>query len=157
MAKKEKQLTEKQKSVIDIYFTNGMNMTQAMVSAGFSLSTAKRQSSSFKKNPLVQAYMEEKRALIASERIAKQEEIMQALTTIVRREQKDQTVLQDGTIVQYKVSTADQLRAIEKMMKYYGMDKAEVNSQINIKTFVYGESPEDKEKENAIEGDYIEL
>lgn len=156
MAKKEKKLTDKQKNAIDIYFINGMNMTQAMISAGFSPSTAKRQCTTFKRNPLVQAYMEEKRQLIASERIAKQEEIMQALTTIVRREQKDQAVLQDGTIVQYRVSTADQLRAIEKMMKYYGMDKAEVNNQVNIQTIVYGEEP-NKENENTVEGDYIEL
>jgi hypothetical protein len=41
-------------------------------------------------------------------------------------------------------------------MKYYGMDKAEINNQVNIETFIYGEDP-DKGKDNAIEGDYIEL
>ena len=157
MAKTIKQLTDKQKMAVDIYFSNGFNMTQAMISAGFSQATAKRQVSSFKKNPAVQEYMEERRQLIASEKIAKQEELLQALTTIVRREQKDQAVLQDGTIVQYKVSTADQLRALEKMMKYYGMDKVETNSQINIKTIVYGETEEDRTKNDAIDGDYIEL
>lgn len=154
---KLKELTDKQKTAIDIYFINGFNMTQAMISAGFSEATAKRQCSSFKNKKEVQAYMEEKRQLIASERIAKQEELLQTLTTIVRREQKDQAVLQDGTIVQYKVSTADQLRALEKMMKYYGMDKAEVNSKVNIETFIYGEDPSERGKTEAIEGDYIEL
>lgn len=156
MAKEIKPLNEKQRNAIDIYFVNGLNMTQAMISAGWSESTAKRQVTSFKKNPAVQAYMEEKRALISSERIAKQEEIMERLTTIIRREQKDQTVLQDGTIVQTQVSTADQLKALQMAMKYYGMDKAEIKSQVNIKTIVYGED-QNKEKEDAIDGDYIEL
>lgn len=158
MTKKLKPLTDKQKAAIDIYFTNGFNMTQALVSAGFSQSTAKRQCSTFKKNPLVQAYMEEKRQLIASEKIAKQEEVMQTLTTIVRREQKDQMVLQDGTIVNYKISTADQLKALQLLMKYYGMDKVETNNQINIQTIVYGEDPDNQEQDsNTVESDYIEV
>lgn len=157
MSKKQKQLNERQKNAVDLYFTNGFNMTQALISAGFSESTAKRQCSSFKKNPLVQAYMEEKRQLIASEKIAKQEEVMQALTTIVRREQKDQMVLQDGTIVQYKVSTADQLRALQLLMKYYGMDKVETNNQINIQTIVYGEDPSEAKEDDTVDADYIEL
>lgn len=158
VTKKLKPLTDKQKAAIDIYFTNGFNMTQALVSAGFSQSTAKRQCSTFKKNPLVQAYMEEKRQLIASEKIAKQEEVMQTLTTIVRREQKDQMVLQDGTIVNYKISTADQLKALQLLMKYYGMDKVETNNQINIQTIVYGEDPDNQEQDsNTVEADYIEV
>ena len=158
MTKKLKPLTDKQKADIDIYFTNGFNMTQALVSAGFSQSTAKRQCSTFKKNPLVQAYMEEKRQLIASEKIAKQEEVMQTLTTIVRREQKDQMVLQDGTIVNYKISTADQLKALQLLMKYYGMDKVETNNQVNIQTIVYGEDPDNQEQDsNTVEADYIEV
>ena len=36
------------------------------------------------------------------------------------------------------------------------MDKAEVNNQVNIQTIVYGEEP-NKENENTVEGDYIEL
>lgn len=157
MTTKIKGLSDKQKMAVDTYFTNGFNMTQALITAGWSPSTAKRQVSKFKNDPLIQAYMEEKRELIASDKIAKQEEILQALTTIVRREQKDQTVLQDGRVVQFKVSTADQLRAIEKMMKYYGMDKAEVNHNVSVQTVIYGESEEDRAKRNAVEGDYIEL
>ena len=158
MSKKSKQLNERQKDAIDIYFTNGFNMTQALISAGFSQSTAKRQCTSFKKNPLVKAYMEEKRALIASQKIAKEEEVMQALTSIVRREQKDQMVLQDGTIVNYKVSTSDQLKALQMLMKYYGIDKVETSNQVNIQTIVYGEEPkETTDKDDTIDADYIEL
>lgn len=158
MAKKEKTLNERQKNAVDIYFTNGFNMTQALISAGFSESTAKRQCTSFKRNPLVQAYMEERRQLLASEKIAKQEEVMQALTSIVRREQKDTAVLQDGTVIQYKISTSDQLKGLQLMMKYYGMDRVETNNQVNIQTIVYGEDPsETKEKTEAVEADYIEL
>lgn len=158
MSKKSKQLNERQKDAIDIYFTNGFNMTQALISAGFSQSTAKRQCTSFKKNPLVKAYMEEKRALIASQKIAKEEEVMQALTSIVRREQKDQMVLQDGTIVNYKVSTSDQLKALQMLMKYYGIDKVETSNQVNIQTIVYGEEPkESADKNDTIDADYIEL
>lgn len=158
MSKKSKQLNERQKDAIDIYFTNGFNMTQALISAGFSQSTAKRQCTSFKKNPLVKAYMEEKRALIASQKIAKEEEVMQALTSIVRREQKDQMVLQDGTIVNYKVSTSDQLKALQMLMKYYGIDKVETSNQVNIQTIVYGEEPKEAaDKDDTIDADYIEL
>lgn len=157
MAKKEKTLNERQKTAVDIYFTNGFNMTQALISAGFSESTARRQCTSFKKNPLVKAYMDERRALIESEKVAKQEEVIQALTTIVRREQKDHMVLQDGTVVQHKISTADQLKALKLMMQYYGMDKVESNNQINIQTIVYGEDPSETKENNAVDADYIEL
>ena len=67
-------------------------------------------------------------------------------------------VLQDGTIVNYKVSTSDQLKALQMLMKYYGIDKVETSNQVNIQTIVYGEEPKEAtDKDDTIDADYIEL
>lgn len=152
--KKEAKLTDQQKLAVDIYFANGCNMKQAMMDAGFSETTA-RNTTGFKNKPAVAKYMKERMEAISSEKIAKQEEIMEALTEVIRRNQNDYAVLPDGTIVQYKVSTADQIKAIEKMMKYYGMDKPDTQQTIKVQTLVYGSDPDNPKEEE--DEDYIEV
>lgn len=150
---KEVKLNDQQRMAVDIYFANGCNMKKAMIEAGYSETTA-RNTTGFKRNPAVARYMAERRMAVSSEKIAKQEEIMEALTNIVRRNQKDYAVLPDGTIVQYQVSTSDQVKAIEKMMKYYGMDKPDTQTNIKVQTLVYGS---DNSEEASDDDEYIEI
>ena len=138
MAKPIGALTAKQRQAVDNYFQNGFNKTKAMIDAGYAVSTAKSRSTDLFNLPQVRAYEEERRASLDSQNIASQTELLEALTKIVRREQEDTEVLPDGQKVKHQIKTSEQIRAIEKMAKYFGMDKIEINQTMTVETLVYG-------------------
>lgn len=151
MPKVKNPLTPKQRRAVDIYFTNGFNMYKALVEAGYSESTARSRSTDIFNLPHVKEYMEEKRKAIEAESIATQEEVLKALTVIARRQQEDTEVLPDGQKVKHQIKTSEQLRALEKLAKYFGMDKIEINQTMKVETVVYGEEDDNEDDDDCFE------
>lgn len=83
-------LTEKQKAFCDYYLESG-NATEAYKRAGYkNYKSAGVEASKTLKNPKVSQYIDERLKQIESARIAKPEEILQYLTSVMRGEEKDQ-------------------------------------------------------------------
>lgn len=81
-------LTEKQKRFADEYLID-LNATQAAIRAEYSEKSAYSQGQRMLKNAEVQEYIRKTMAEKESELIATQDEILQTLTAILRREKKE--------------------------------------------------------------------
>lgn len=156
---KQPGLTDKERQAVNEYFMNGFNWTQAMISAGYTEATARKSGSRIKKKKQVQEYIAEKQEELDTINIMSQKEVLEYTTKIAKREQKDYMVLPDGRVVPYTISTNDQLKALNQMGKYHGMDKVEVNHTMKVETYIYGEDPDDVLGEFGIEDDddYFEV
>lgn len=85
-------LSEKQKRFCDEYLID-LNATQAAIRAGYSQGTASEQSSRLLTNVKIQNYIAERMAQKDSELIASQNEVLQYLTKVMRREEKENVVV----------------------------------------------------------------
>ena len=90
-------MTEKQQRFIDAYIQNGGNATQAALHAGFSERTAYSQGQRLLKNVEVRATVDERLKELESERIAKDAEILEFLTSVLRGEVTEKVLVQVGT------------------------------------------------------------
>lgn len=132
-------LTIKQKRFVDEYIISG-NATDAAIKAGYSKRTAKSIGAENLTKPDIVNALREKEREIQSKKIAKQEEVLEYLTSILRNEQTQQTLIGVGkgaqTITDIELSAADKIKAAELIGKRYGMwtDKVELesNSQVVI-------------------------
>lgn len=88
-------LTLKQKKFADEYIISG-NATQAAIKAGYSKKTAYRIGAENVKKVQIKAYIDERLAKIDSKKIAKQEEVLQYLTAVMRGESTAQIVVVEG-------------------------------------------------------------
>lgn len=84
-------LSAKQQRFVDEYLID-LNATQAAIRAGYSTKTAQVQSSRLLSNVMVQLYMQKRMAEKESELIASQDEVLQTLTAVMRREKKEVVV-----------------------------------------------------------------
>lgn len=132
-------LTIKQKRFVDEYIISG-NATDAAIKAGYSKRTAKSIGAENLTKPDIVNALREKEREIQSKKIAKQEEVLEYLTSILRNEQTQQTLIGVGKGVQaitdIELSAADKIKAAELIGKRFGMwtDKVELesNSQVVI-------------------------
>lgn len=142
-------LTIKQKNFADGYILSG-NATKAAIEAGYSKKYANTNASKLLQNTTIKTYIEERLKEIDSEKIADQAEVLQYLSSIMRGEQKEQTLrgLGEGyqEIDDIDVSAKDRIKAAELIGKRYAMwtDKQEVSSDLSV-TFVddIGSGPSD--------------
>lgn len=132
-------LTIKQKRFVDEYIISG-NATDAAIKAGYSKRTAKSIGAENLTKPDIVNALREREKEIQSKKIAKQEEVLEYLTSILRNEQTQQTLIGVGKGVQaitdIELSAADKIKAAELIGKRFGMwtDKVELesNSQVVI-------------------------
>ena len=125
----DNKMTEKQKAFCDYYLEAG-NATEAYKRAYPSCKkdgTARTNSSKLLTNANISQYIDKRLKEIESERIAKPEEVLQYLTSVLRGEEKDQFGL-DATL-------QDRTKAAELLGKRYRLfvDKVEtdVNATVN--------------------------
>ncbi|MEX0083545.1 terminase small subunit [Clostridium butyricum] len=125
----DNKMTEKQKAFCDYYLETG-NATEAYKRAYPSCKkdgTARTNSSKLLTNANISQYIDKRLKEIESERIAKPEEVLQYLTSVLRGEEKDQFGL-DATL-------QDRTKAAELLGKRYRLfvDKVEtdVNATVN--------------------------
>jgi phage terminase small subunit len=132
-----KKLSAKQKKFADLYIKLG-NATQAAIEAGYSKNYAIAQGYKLLDNVGVKTYIDKKLKEIEDKQIAKAEEVLKYLTSIMRGEEKEETLKWIGegeqTISDIEVSAKDRIKAAELIGKRYGIwkDKVEVDDSITI-------------------------
>lgn len=138
-------MTVKQKRFADEYIISG-NATQSAIKAGYSKNYANTNANKLLQNTTIKSYIDERLKELEDKAIAKQNEVLQYLTAIMRGEEKEQTIISTGdfsqTITDIDVSAKDRIKAAELLGKRYGTwtDKVDVTSDLEI-TFIddYGE------------------
>ena len=117
-------LNDRQKRFADEYIID-LNATQAAIRAGYADRSAYSQGQRLLKNVEVQAYIEERMESHKKETIAKQEEILETLTAILRGEEKGATLRGAGKGLQVvddmPPTTTERIRAAELLGKRYGI------------------------------------
>ncbi len=122
----DKKLTPKQKAFADYYIETG-NATEAAIKAGYSKKTARVIGTENLTKPALKQYIDERLSKIEDERIAKGDEVLKYLTSVMRGEEKDQFGLD--------ASLQDRTKAAELLGKRYRLfvDKVEqkVDATVN--------------------------
>lgn len=129
-------MTEAQKRFADEYLID-LNATRAYRVAYPRVlkdATAGQAGSRLLKNVKVRAYVEERMKEIEDQAIAKQEEVLKYLTSLMRGEQKEETLIGRGegyqSIDDIDVSAKDRIKAAELLGKRYSLwiDKKELKA-----------------------------
>ena len=131
-------LTLEQQRFADEYIISG-NATQAAILAGYSKKTARTIGQENLTKLDIKKYIDERLDELESSKIARQEEILKYLTSLMRGEHTEQTLrgLGEGEqmIDDIEVSAKDRIKAAELLGKRYGIwtDKIEqTNRNIEI-------------------------
>lgn len=134
-------LTLKQKKFADEYIISG-NATESYKKAYTNIkkdSTASAGASRMLRNVNVKSYIDERMAELDNKKIADQQEILQYLTSVMRGEQTEQTLKNNGveegqTITDIDVGAKDRIKAAELLGKRYSMwtDKVENSAEVVV-------------------------
>ena len=89
-------LTIKQKKFADEYIING-NATESAIKAGYSERYAGQNADKLLKNTNIKTYIGERMQTLEDKAIAKQDEILRYLTSVMRGESKSAVVVVEGT------------------------------------------------------------
>ena len=115
-------LSQKQKDFADEYIISG-NAVQAAKKAGYSKNYAKAQSHKLLENVGLKNYIDERLKEIESAKTATQQEVLEYLTSVMRGEQKEETLIGAGQGFQEKtyidVSAKDRLKAADLLNKIH--------------------------------------
>lgn len=134
-------LTLKQKRFADEYIISG-NIEQSAISAGYSKNYARAQAHKLLANVGIKNYIDERLKILDSEKIADQKEVLQYLSSVMRGEHKEKTLISIGEfgqeIVDIDVGAKDRIKAAELLGKRYKLftDKVEVDANIETVVFV---------------------
>lgn len=160
-------LTPKQKAFCDYYIETG-NATEAYKRAGYSVKSdnaAGVEGHKLLKNPKIKAHVSERMEQKDKERIASQDEVLERLTRVLRREEKEYNVVtlkvrktftddngrrhtvdeEKAEIVPVPAKVSDVNKAAELLGKRYALwtDKKEINGKLDfadLLTQAWGES-----------------
>ena len=121
-------LNEKQQRFVDYYIQSG-NATKAAKQAGYSPNTAYAIGAENLRKPQIQAAIQSRLAQLESERIAKDKEVLEYITAVMRGESEEEVVVNVGTgkgftraeKVKAQVSAKERLKAAEMLAKVKGM------------------------------------
>ncbi|MFB6364484.1 terminase small subunit [Paenibacillus elgii] len=129
--------TQKQRVFVDLYIETG-NATQSYIDAGYSATTRSVADGNARKllqKPAVKEYLEERMAQKDGERIAKQDEILEFLTKVMRGQVDEEFPLGLGmgeqSLVKKELDGKDRIKAAELLGKRYMMWTD--NKQIDVK------------------------
>lgn len=127
-------MTIKQQRFADEYIISA-NATQAAIKAGYSKKYAAQNTDKLLKNTNIKSYIDERLAELQSQKVADQQEVLEYLTSVMRGEETEQTIIGVGELGQeltdIEVSAKDRIKAAELLGKRYRMwtDKQEVEVQ----------------------------
>lgn len=123
-------LTEKQKRFADEYIISG-NATQAAIKAGYSKKTARFVAAENLTKPNIKNYIDERLAKLESKRIANAQEVLEYLTGVMRGDEKEEVMTEEG--VSYREpSVKDKLKAAELLGKRHALftEKQEISANV---------------------------
>lgn len=130
-------LTVKQQRFADEYIISG-NATEAAKKAGYSEKTARFIGNENLTKPNIKSYIDERLEQIKSEKVADQQEILEYLTSVVRGEQTEQTLIGEGmgeqNITEIELSGTQRIKAAELLGKRYAMwtDKQDISGSLGM-------------------------
>lgn len=130
-------LTEKQKRFADEYLID-LNATQAAIRAGYSEKTARQIGAENLTKPFIKTYIDEQMTKKEDQLIAKQDEILKYLTSVLRGESQSAEIAVEGRgdgyseaiIIKKEPSEKERLRAAEMLAKRYGLLNDKVSLEI---------------------------
>lgn len=137
MAKRKPHLNPKQKKFADEYLITG-DASKSMIAAGYSPNYAAQNSSKLLSSQKVWGYIQERITKLDKPTIAKQEEVLEYLTDVMRGRKKDEVLkgvgMGEQVIDEIRVPTKEQIRAAELLGKRYGLwtDKLEINGEVGL-------------------------
>lgn len=142
-------MTAKQRRFCEEYLID-LNATQAAIRAGYSKKNAQNIASENLAKPIIRKYIDAKMAKKDSELIAKQDEVLRYLTSVLRGESVGTEIVVEGTgygcsearTMQKEPSEKDRLKAAELLGKRYGLftDKVDINADAELTITVdYGD------------------
>lgn len=115
-------LTLKQRKFADEYIISG-NIEQSALNAGYSANYSRSQSHKLLANVGIKSYIDERLKEIESEKTASIKEVMEYLSSVMRGEQREQTLIGMGQGFQEKtyidVSAKDRLKAADLLNKIH--------------------------------------
>lgn len=136
-------LNKRQKKFIEFYLQTG-NGSESARKAGYAIKCAGATATELLKNPNVAAELNTRMKQLEEKGMAKTEEIIKYLTSVMRGEHTDEMAMNIGIgegktqaeIVNLKVQSKDRLKAAEMLAKIKGMfvnkSELEVNGNIPI-------------------------
>ena len=134
-------LSIKQKRFADEYIISG-NAEEAAVIAGYSKKYARGNAYKLVANSGIKSYIEERLKELDDKQIAKQEEVLKYLTSVMRGEHEEEVLYGIGEGVQstrhVEVGAKDRIKAAELLGKRYGTWTDKVDANINLPTIISG-------------------
>ena len=126
--RKREELNERQKAFVD-YYIQTCNATESAREAGYSSKNAMQVGCVLLRNPKIQAVINARLEQLESERIAKDKEVLEYITAVMRGETEEEIVMNIGTgkgftraeKVRAKVGAKERLKAAEMLAKVKGM------------------------------------
>ena len=132
-----RKLTVKQRKFADEYIISG-NATDAARKAGYSEKTAGQMGAENLKKPYILNYIEERLKELEDKQIAKQEEVLKYLTSVMRGKETEETLRNIGDgyqeISDIKVSAKDRIKAAELIGKRYSLwsDRLDIEGSVPV-------------------------
>jgi phage terminase small subunit len=134
---KKYNLNPKQKKFADEYIITA-DAEASMIAAGYSPHYAAQNASKVLNSPKVRQYIKERMLKLDKPTIARQEEVLEYLTAVMRGNFKDETLRGVGqgeqVVDKLSVQSKERIRAAELLGKRYGMwtDKLELNGEVGL-------------------------
>lgn len=139
--KKKDKLTLKQKKFADEYIISG-NATQSAIKAGYSKKTAGVIAVENLEKPNIKAYIDGRLKELDDKAIAKQEEVLQYLTAVMRGQSKSAVVVIEGLgeglsearLINKTPDEKDRIKAAELLGKRYGAftEKVDISGDMSL-------------------------
>lgn len=139
--KRKDKLTLKQKKFADEYIISG-NATQSAIKAGYSKKTAGVIAVENLEKPNIKAYIDERLKELDDKAIAKQEEVLQYLTAVMRGQSKSAVVVIEGLgeglsearLMNKTPDEKDRIKAAELLGKRYGAftEKVDISGDMSL-------------------------
>jgi len=139
--KKKDKLTLKQKRFADEYIISG-NATQSAIKAGYSKKTAGVIAVENLEKPNIKAYIDKRLKELDDKAIAKQEEVLQYLTAVMRGQSKSAVVVIEGLgeglsearLINKTPDEKDRIKAAELLGKRYGAftEKVDISGDMSL-------------------------
>lgn len=134
-------LTIKQKKFADEYIISG-NATEAAIKAGYREKYAATNTDKLLKNTNIKSYIDERLKELEDKQIAKQDEVLRYLTSVVRGESRSALVVIEGEgdgvssarLINKPPDEKEKLKAAELLGKRYKLftDKVELDAEIDM-------------------------
>lgn len=140
-------VTDKQKRFCDEYLID-LNATQAAIRAGYSSKYANTNASKLLQNTTIKKYLDERLKKMQDESIAKADEVLKYLTSVMRGESRSQVVIatpMGAERVDKPPEEKDKLKAADMLGKYYALytEKSKVDADLSFDVhFDYGDDAE---------------